>query len=238
MQITTHDHVINDLKLLSNKQKAILVQRFFKTKDGQYAQGDVFLGITVPLVRKIAHQYKNLEIDQIEKLLEHEVHEIRLCALLIMVFKTKIAPEQIYNLYIKKTNYINNWDLVDLSAPVIIGNFLFNKDCSFLYTLAKSLSLWERRIAIVSTFAFIKQGESNHTLKLAQILMSDKQDLIHKSVGWMLREVGKRCSVCVLENFLEEHATTMPRTMLRYALEHLSPEKKKYFMQAKSMTCK
>ncbi len=233
MQIYECDNVIKDLKLFHNEQKAAFIQRFFKTKKGEYAQGDVFWGIAVPLVRKIARQYKDLDIAQIEKLLEHDVHEIRLCALLIMVFQSRLLSEQIYDLYVKKIKFVNNWDLVDLSAPVIVGNFLVNRDCSFLYKLAQSSSLWDRRIAIISSFAFIKQGVHNPTLKLAQILMYDKEDLIHKAIGWMLREVGKRCSVNILENFLEKHAATMPRTMLRYAIERLTPEKKKHFMQAK-----
>lgn len=231
------NNLVNDLKLLSSTEKAKRLQRFFKTGVGQYAHEDVFWGITVPLVRKIAYTHKHLEVKELEKLLEHKVHEVRLCALLIMVFKSKTSPEQMYNLYLKKTAFINNWDLVDLSAPIIVGHFLLNKnckDCSILYKLANSNILWEKRIAITATFAFIKQKDHEHTLKITQILINDKHDLIHKAVGWMLREVGKRCSETVLENFLELHAYKMPRTMLRYAIERMPDKKRKYFMQIKS----
>lgn len=227
------NNLIDDLKKLGSPEKAKHLQYFFKTGVGQYAQGDVFWGITVPLVRSTAKTYKNIDLEQIEQLLEHEVHEVRLCALLIMVLQAKIMPKEIYHLYLKKTGFINNWDLVDLSAPQIIGSFLHGKDCSILYELAQSNILWEKRIAIVSTFAFIKLGHYEHTLKLAEILINDKHDLIHKATGWMLREVGKRCSLEILEKFLEIHANEMPRTTLRYAVEHLSDEKRKYFMQSK-----
>jgi 3-methyladenine DNA glycosylase AlkD len=235
VQSKERNDIIADLEKLGNREKAEFVQRFFKTGEGQYAQGDIFWGIPVPSVRKIARQYRNLKFEHLEKLLTHEVHEIRLCALLIMVFKSKYEPKLMYDLYLEKTIFINNWDLVDLSAAPIVGNFLINfgNDTTILYTLAKSPSLWERRVAIVATFAFIKQGVYLHTLKLAQILMHDKHDLIHKAVGWMLREVGKRCSARILETFLKKHASTMPRTMLRYAIEHMQPEKKQYFMKAK-----
>lgn len=223
-------NIIKELSLLANRERAIFLQRFFKTGKGQYAQGDIFWGISVPSLRKIASKYKNLEIIKLEELLSHEVHEVRLCALLIMVFKAKTDSEQMFDLYLKKINYINNWDLVDLSAPTIVGNFLLNKDCEILYSLAKSNILWDKRVAIVATFAFIKQGNYKHTLNLAEILLQDKNDLIHKAVGWMLREIGKRCSEAILENFLEKHATVMPRTMLRYSVERLQPARKKYFM--------
>lgn len=229
------NYLINELKSHANPQRAKIVQRYFKTGKGEYAEGDIFLGVPVPLKRKIANKYQHLEINQLEKLLENKIHDIRFCALLIMITKTKINPEQIYNLYLSKTKFINNWDLVDVSAEHIVGKYLQDKDCSILYSLAQSPLLWERRIAIIATYAFIKQGLPNHTLQLAKILINDKQDLMHKAVGWMLREVGKRCSSKILENFLEDHATTMPRTMLRYAIEKLPQEKKNYFMTAKSL---
>jgi 3-methyladenine DNA glycosylase AlkD len=234
--------LINDLKTLGSPEKSAHLQRFFKTGPGQYSQGDVFWGVTVPAVRKVAITNKHLEVKQLEELIEHKVHEVRLCALLIMGLKSKNSPEQMYNLYIKKTAFINNWDLVDLSAPIIVGNFLANfsanVDCSILYKLAESNLLWERRIAIIATFAFIKKGDYKHTLDLAKILLQDKQDLIQKAVGWMLREVGKRCSMLVLEEFLEQHAPTMPRTTLRYSIEHMPDGKRKYFMQAKKSPIK
>jgi 3-methyladenine DNA glycosylase AlkD len=227
------NNLINDLKVLGSLQKAEHCKRFFKTGVGEYGHRDVFWGITVPVMRKVANNYKHLDVDELEKLLEHQVHEVRFCALLLMVSNAKKFPDKMYDLYLKKTAFINNWDLVDLSAPAIVGNFLLGKDCSILYTLARSEALWEKRISIIATYAFIKQGQYEHTLKLAEILMNDKHDLIHKAVGWMLREVGERCSESVLEAFLEKHAATMPRTALRYAIEHFSDEKKKYFMKAK-----
>lgn len=228
-----YTNIINDLKKLSNPQKAEFLQRFFKTGKGQYAEGDIFWGLTVPLVREVARKHKNLDVSSLRKLLTHKVHDVRLCSLLIMVHQAKTKPQPMYNLYLSTTKFVNNWDLVDLSAPTVVGNFLLNEDCTMLYKLAQSPLLWERRIAIVATFAFIKQERSEHTLQIAQTLIHDQHDLIHKAVGWMLREVGKRCSTTILENFLNQHAATMPRTMLRYALEHLPLEKKKYYMQAK-----
>jgi len=225
------NNIIEELKALGSPQKAEHLQRFFKTGAGQYAEGDIFWGVTVPAMRKVAHKYKNLDVNQLKKLLSHKVHEVRLSALLIMVAKAKLEPQQMFTLYTSQTKCVNNWDLVDLSAPTIVGDFLIGKDCAILYELARSATLWERRIAIVSTYAFIKNGQYEHTLKLATILLNDSHDLIHKAVGWMLREVGKRCSPEILEQFLEEHAGTMPRTMLRYSIEHFSPEKRKYFMR-------
>ena len=231
MQISEINSLINDLKLLGSKQKAESLQRFFKTAKGQYAYGDLFWGIPVPQTRKIARKYKDLNINLLHELLENKVHEVRFCALIIMILQSKNIPKQITNLYLKKTKFINNWDLVDVSAEAIVGRFLLNRDCSLLYSLAKSESLWERRIAIIATFAFIKQGDYEHTVNIARILMHDQHDLIHKAVGWMLREIGKRCSQEILENFLEEYAVIMPRTMLRYAIEHLSVEKKMKYLR-------
>ncbi|MFA6263237.1 MAG: DNA alkylation repair protein [Candidatus Babeliales bacterium] len=227
------NNIMSNLKSLGSPEKAQHLKRFFKTGPGEYGEGDIFWGITVPLIRKTAREHKHLDVQQLGKMLEHEVHEVRLCALLIMVLQAKTAPDQMYNVYLKKTHCINNWDLVDLSAPTIVGNFLINKDCSVLYTLAQSKIVWERRIAIIATYAFIRKGEYAHTLKLAKMLINDRHDLMQKAVGWMLREVGKRCSMPTLEDFLEEHAATMPRTALRYSLEHMTPEKKHYFMHAK-----
>lgn len=230
MKIQKISDLINNLKKLGNSEKAARVKKFFKTGKNQYSENDIFWGISIPEIRKISHTYKDLSINNLQKLLQHKVHEIRLCALLIMVFKSKKNSEEMYNLYLQNMQFVNNWDLVDLSSHQIVGNFLIDKDTSILYNLAQSNILWKQRIAIVSTFAFIKQGQYIHTLQIAEILMQNKHDLIHKAVGWMLREVGKRCSTEVLENFLEKYADKMPRTMLRYAVEHFNPEKKKYFM--------
>ncbi len=231
--ISNPNTLINDLKTAANPEKATFLQRFFKTGKGQYAEGDIFWGLTVPFVRSIARKYKALQPTALEKLLQHEIHDVRLCALLIMVQQAKVYPKQMFKLYLDHSVFVNNWDLVDLSAPTIVGNYLLEKDAAILSQLAQSSLLWERRISIVATFAFIKQGRYEDTLHIAKLLMHDQHDLIHKAVGWMLREVGKRCSSTVLESFLEVHASTMPRTMLRYAIEKLSPAKKKYFMQAK-----
>ncbi len=225
--------LIDELKALGCPQKAQHLQRFFKTGAGQYGEGDIFWGITVPEMRKVARKYKDVDSSSLEKLLAHKVHEVRLCALLVMVAKAKAEPQPIFKLYLSQTKYVNNWDLVDLSAPTIVGAFLIDKDCAILYELANSKCLWDRRIAMVSTYAFIKQGQSEHTLELSRILMNDSEDLIHKAAGWMLREVGKRCSREILEQFLEEYAATMPRTMLRYSIEHFAPEKRAYFLGKK-----
>lgn len=227
------NNLIDDLRALGSFQKSLQLQRFFKTGPGQYGEGDIFWGATVPQIRTIAKKYKLLEVEQIEKLLEHKVHEVRLCALLIMILRFRDFPEKMYDLFIKKIGFINNWDLIDLSAPSLVGNFLIGKDCSILYHLAQSEILWERRISIISTFTFIKRGISDPTLNIAKILMNDKEDLIHKAVGWMLREIGKRVSENLLETFLEDFASKMPRTMLRYAVERMSKGKKEKFMQKK-----
>lgn len=225
--------LIDDLRRLGSPERAQQAQRYFKTGVGEYAQGDIFWGISVPLIRTIARAYKHLDLEQIEFLIEHEIHEVRLCVLLIMVFQAKTLPQKIFDLYLKKTAYINNWDLVDSSARDIVGKFLIDRDCSILYELARSNFLWERRIAIIATAAFIKRGDYERTLKLAVLLMGDTHDLIHKAVGWMLREVGEYCSQDVLKEFLEEYAAIMPRTALRYAIEHMTAEERSYFMHKK-----
>jgi 3-methyladenine DNA glycosylase AlkD len=224
-----------DLRNLSNPEKIPLYQSFFKTGKGEYAEGDIFIGLTVPNTRKIAIKYKDLPLKTVEELMKSKIHEERLCALLILVHIFKTNPEkreEIYNFYLKNTKYINNWDLVDLSAPNIPGNYLFDKDKSILYKLVKSQNLWERRISILSTFAFIKNNEFTDSLKLAEILLHDKHDLIHKAVGWMLREIGKR-DLKVLETFLQKHYKYMPRTMLRYSIEKFPENKRKKYLLGK-----
>ncbi len=212
-----------DLNLYASPQKAEGLKRFFKTGEGQYGEGDIFLGIQVPDSRKIVRKYAGIPINDALRLLSSKIHEERLIALLIMVEKTRRADEAgkeiLYKKYLENTQYINNWDLVDLSADKIIGSYLFDKPKDILYSLALSENLWERRIAVLSTFDFIKKGGYEETLKIAKILLSDQHDLIHKAVGWMLREVGKRCSQKALEQFLMINYKQMPRTMLRYAIE-------------------
>jgi len=214
-----------DLDLYASPQKAETLKRFFKTGKGQYGEGDIFLGVQVPDSRKIARKYASIPLDNTLNLLRSKIHEERLIALLIMVEKTDNAgvsdKEILFKKYLENTQYINNWDLVDLSADKIVGSYLFEKPKDILYSLAVSENLWERRIAIIATFYFIKRGFYEDTLKIAKTLLNDHHDLIHKAVGWMLREIGKRCSREVLEQFLFVNYKQMPRTMLRYAIERL-----------------
>src|SRR5579859_3591934 len=198
-----------DIKKNANKEKAIFLQHFFKTKKGEYAEGDVFIGLTVPQSRVIAKKFSDLSLEAIERLLESPIHEERLIALLILIdqFNKAIEEKQkIYNFYLHHKQYINNWDLVDMSAPSIVGAFLVNKkNKSVLTKLALSQNIWERRIAIIATFAFLYKGEYEVTLFIAEVLLHDKHDLIQKAVGWMLREVGKRCSETAEELFLNKY---------------------------------
>jgi len=207
---------------------------FFKTRKGEYGEGDVFLGINNPTARKIAKEFSSLAINDLSKVIKSKFHEERLIALLILVSKFQKTDEEnrrkIYNFYLKHTRYINNWDLVDLSAYKIVGAYLEDKDKKILYELAKSKSIWERRIAILSTFHYIGQGNSREALKIAEILLNDKHDLIHKAVGWMLREIGKCCGEEIEEKFLRKYYKIMPRTMLRYAIERFGEKKRKFYL--------
>lgn len=222
------------LKKLANPKKAIGVARFFKTGKGEYGEGDMFLGITVPQIRIVAKQCKDLSLKEMEKLLQSKIHEERLLALIILVNQFKKADEdkqkQIFDLYLSNTKYINNWDLVDVSAEYIVGGYLIDRSKTILKTLAQSKLLWERRIAIIATFQFIKQKQHEHTFIIAKILLRDDHDLIHKAVGWMLREVGKRISETIEETFLQQHYQQMPRTMLRYAIERFEEKKRKKYL--------
>ena len=220
--------LIRELKSLKDPAQAKVLQRFFKTGKGEYGEGDVFLGIKVPVQRKVARKYFGLQLTDIRKLLASKIHEHRLVALLILIQKYEYEEKTVYDLYLKKTRYINNWDLVDLSAPKIVGQHLLTRDRKVLYRLAKSRNLWERRIAIVSTFTFIRNGDYKDTLKLARLLLHDRHDLIHKAAGWMLREIGKRDQK-ILETFLKQHAKVMPRTMLRYAIERFDKKKRDFY---------
>ena len=214
-------------------------QRYFKTGKGEYGEGDIFLGLSVPDQRKIAYCYTDLSLVDLAELLKSKIHEHRFVALEILVFKfeqvakisDKKAQKNIFDFYLKeaRTGHINNWDLVDTSAREIVGSWLFDKDRSLLYRLARSRNLWERRVAIVSSHYFIARGQYKDTLDLSQVLLVDKHDLIHKATGWMLREVGKRDQKA-LEGFLTKNASIMPRTMLRYAIERFPLDKKALFM--------
>ena len=224
----------NEMRKLANKKIAEHSQRFFKTGKGQYGEGDIYLGIRVPVLRKIAKKFRRISLAEVSKLLESKFHEERLLSILMLVnlFKSGDEDDQelIYELYLDKTKFINNWDIVDISAGNIVGAFLFEKDKAPLYRLVFSENLWERRIAIVATFYFIRNDEFDDTLKIAEILFTDKEDLIHKAVGWMLREVGKRV-IEIEEEFLEEHYLKMPRTMLRYAIERFPETRRKMYLK-------
>jgi 3-methyladenine DNA glycosylase AlkD len=227
------DHVKRDLSQLSNPEKAKKISRFFKTGKGQYGEGDIFLGIPVPEQRKVAKRYTDLPLTDLQELLSSRIHEHRLTALLILVAKYGKADNsgktEIFSFYLKNTENINNWDLVDLSAPKIVGDYLFNKDTAILDNLAKSNNLWERRIAILSTFTFIRNNHFEDALNIAELLLHDEHDLIHKAVGWMLREIGKRDQERE-ERFLYKYSMQMPRTMLRYAIEKFDEQKRKFYL--------
>jgi len=237
--------MINHLKLyqelngLADPKKAHIFQRFFKTGKGEYGEGDIFLGITVPKSRKIAEKYSLLKFSEISELLRSKIHEERLIGLLILVNKYQKnvgKRKEIFDFYLENTRYINNWDLVDLSADKIVGRFLFDFGKDFpvyrmlLRKLAESKNVWERRISVIATFYFIKNNSFSDTLKISEILLKDKHDLIHKAVGWMLREIGKRNQEAE-EKFLQKHYQKMPRTMLRYAIEKFSEEKRSYYLR-------
>ncbi len=213
-------------------EKSKILSKFFKTKKGEYGEGDLFLGITVPKIRSLVKEYwEETSLKELKELLKSKFHEERLTALLILVKKYESSEnkKRVVDFYLKNLIHVNNWDLVDLSAPNILGDFFSENPKKILYKLAKSKNLWEKRIAIVSTLTFIRKNNFNDTLKISRILLKDKHDLIHKSVGWMLREVGKR-DLKVLENFLEENYKQMSRTTLRYSIERMPPTKRRYYL--------
>jgi len=224
----------SELKNLASEEDARQLQRFFKTAKGEYAEGDRFLGIRVPILRDVAKKYQQMSLEDAALLLCSGFHEERMIALILLVSRFKKASpsdkESIYKIYLSHTKYINNWDLVDTSAEHIVGAYLFNLDRKPLYVLAESLDLWERRIAILSTFHFIRQRQFADTLAISEILLHDEHDLIHKAVGWMLREVGKR-DLAEEESFLKKHCRAMPRTMLRYAIEKFPEEKRRRYLE-------
>lgn len=248
-----HNKILKEIMSLRNEEKAKFLSGFFKTGKGEYGEGDIFLGIVVPVSREIAQKYGELAMPDVSKLLKSKYHEVRLIALLILVHKYNISAKhnttkkvssasssslratadqrEIVDFYLQRTEYINNWDLVDLSAHYIVGDYLIDKDRKILLKLAKSSNIWERRIAIISTFAFIYKGEGEWTFKIATLLMKDKEDLIQKACGWMLREVGKRVKEKDLILYLDEYVKVMPRTMLRYAIERLPEVKRKYYLK-------
>ncbi len=238
-----------ELRAKGSLERAEASKWFFKTGPGQYGEGDIFIGVKSADMRSLAKKDRELKLSDIQKLLSSKIHEERQVALIILVEKfqmtrsptsshlrgkpklnrhrvsSQFRQKEIYEFYLKNTKYINNWDLVDLSAHKIVGEYLKDKSREPLYKLARSKSLWEKRISIISTFAFIREDDFRDALKIAEILLQDEHDLIHKAVGWMLREVGKK-SLATEENFLKKHYKHMPRTMLRYAIERF-PEKKR-----------
>ena len=222
------------LRQLESKETAAVLQRFFKTGAGEYGEGDVFIGIKVPPLRKLSSEFGDATLPTLRTLLKSKIHEERTLALMILARQFAGADEnlreRIYDFYLAHTRFINNWDLVDGSAPYIVGPFLWERDRSELYRLAKSSSLWERRIAMLATFYFIRQNDFNDALQISALLIDDKHDLIHKAVGWMLREIGKR-NLAAEESFLKVHCRTMPRTMLRYAIERFpESQRRKYLL--------
>ena len=234
----TAEFILSELRSIGSPEKAAHLSRFFKTGVGQYGEGDCFLGVVVPQTRNVAKANKATPLDEVQRLLDSPWHEARLCGLLILVCRfhdrktTAEEREEIYQFYLKNTRRCNNWDLVDLSCRDVVGEYLVNHDRSILYTLAASDNLWEQRIAIVSTITLIRHDQFADTLALSKQLMNHKHDLMHKAVGWMLREIGKR-DRNVLTDFLDEYATRLPRTALRYAIEHYPEEERQVFLRKK-----
>ena len=233
------DQILSEMQALGTPEKAAHLSKFFKTGKGEYGEGDRFLGIPVPGTRRVAKAHLDTSFEDLHTLLESPWHEVRLCALLILVerFKrkktTEAEREVIYHFYLQHTERCNNWDLVDLSCPTLVGGYLLNRaDRSVLYRLAESSILWEQRIAMVSTYTFIYHRQFDDAIRLAQHFMTHRHDLMHKAVGWMLREIGKRDRP-VLSAFLEEYASQLPRTALRYAIEHYPEAERKQYLARK-----
>jgi hypothetical protein len=235
---TSAAQFIKKLKTYQSSDERDNYQRYFKTGKGEYGEGDVFMGVRMGQVFALAKEFIDMSPDEIEKLLESPIHEIRTGGLSIMnqQARRKKTPEsrrkELYDLYIRRSDRINSWDLVDICAPYVVGGYLFDKPRDILYKLVHSENLWERRSAIISTGYFIKKGEVADTFQIAEILLSDKHDLIHKAVGWMLRAAGD-VERPTLSAFLDKYATTMPRTMLRYAIEHLEKEQRDHYLKLK-----
>ncbi len=220
-----------EMDLLRNPVKAKILQGFFKTGKGQYGEGDIFLGIVVPELRKLSKKHENLSLNELQELLDSKIHEHRLISLFILInhYKKSGKKKEIADFYLKNTRNINNWDLVDLSAPNILGDYLLDKDRRLVYRLANSENLWEKRISMLATFTFIRHNEFEEALRVSEILLKDKHDLMHKAVGWMLREIGKR-DMGIEEGFLKKYHKTMPRTMLRYAIERFPEAKRRAYL--------
>jgi len=218
----------------ANPSKAKLLQGFFKTGPGEYGEGDVFLGLTMGENRELSKEFKNLSFEDIQELLNTDIHEKRMIALLILIEQYRRADEdkkkEIFRFYLGNTKNINNWDLVDVTTPRIVGDYLLDRPREILYKLARSNNLWERRISILATFTFIRQGQFEDTLRISKILLGDSHDLMHKAVGWMLREVGKK-DIEVLKSFLRDNYSKIPRTALRYAIERFPEDERKKWLR-------
>ena len=231
----TADAILADLQTLASPQKAAHLSRFFKTGPGEYGEGDLFLGIPVPETRNVAKKHRFASLAELHQLLQSPWHEARLCALLILVLQMQCAPadsplrEEIFRFYLAHARRCNNWDLVDLSCPHLVGAYLLDKPREVLYVLADSPNLWEQRIALVSTLPLIRHDDFTDILALSVRLMSHPHDLIHKAIGWMLREVGKRHRP-TLTSFLATYKRQLPRTALRYAIEHYPEEERKAWL--------
>lgn len=227
--------IIGDLENLADPVRAAISRRYFKTGPGEYGAGDIFIGLTVPQVRQVVKKNSSLSPLEIERLLCSPIHECRLTALLIMVEQYKSASrfdrQKLHQLYLASSRYINNWDLVDSSAACLIGNHTYKKSTRLLSRLANSKNIWERRMAIVATHYGIKRGDAKEALRVARLLLNDTHDLIHKAVGWMLREIGVYCSRQQVVDFLNAHYTNVPRTTLRYAIEHFPTTQRKRYLR-------
>lgn len=231
----TAEEIQKELETYSTPEKREFLPYFFKTGKGQYGEGDKFLGVVVPDTRKVAKKYKEIPSSELTNLLNSEYHECRLCALLILVevfkkTKDEVKRKEIVDFYLFHTHRINNWDLVDLSAKDIVGEYLVDKDRDILYKLADSSLLWDQRIAVLATFAFIRRNDHTDILALSEKLLFHKHDLMHKAIGWMLRETGKKNKQSLI-TFLDKHYRKMPRTMLRYSIEKLTPEERAFYMK-------
>lgn len=228
-----NETIRKELERSGDKEYAARLQKYFKTKKGEYGEGDIFLGIRVPVLRKLAKKYHNISISQVSKLMKSSFHEERLFSLFVLVGLFKKAQDEerrkIYSLYLRNTKFINNWDLVDASAGHIVGAYLLTRDKKPIYNLARSKNIWERRISIMSTSCFIKHNRFIDTLNIAEMLLGDEEDLIHKAVGWMLREIGKRDPE-LEKRFLGKYFKSMPRTMLRYAIEKFPEKRRKRYL--------
>jgi len=224
----------NAIQKTQDAERAAHCQRFFKTGKGEYGEGDIFLGVRVPELRKLSKAYKHVSIDNITYFLKSKYHEERQFSLFVLVNQFKkaddITKKEIFQLYLNHTQHINNWDLVDASAHEIVGGYLYDKERDILYTLARSDDLWERRISIIATFFFIKRNDFDDALKIIEQLLSDTHDLIHKAIGWMLREIGKR-DLKTEESFLQKNYSDIPRTSLRYAIEKFPSKLRKQYLR-------